>query len=234
MKPSTRKQMQRRRVSQIVGLALLVSFCAMAVPLPMSVPTKSSSGKDESEPFPCQNRPCGCRTAEQCWKKCCCFTNSQKIAWAKANNVKVPEFVLTAAGIEAASVSAPRSGTCLLETAESNSELKSATSCCSKSDDVAAAVKDREPATSSGCCAKCVPKKAATHSKSRKKIVTGFNAAECQGIAFLVTMLSTSIVSANVSIESAVAMRDEMITAHSERLPLMSLRPPLPPPKIAA
>jgi hypothetical protein len=107
MKTSTRKQMQRRRVSQIVGLALLVSFCAMAVPLPMSVPTKSSSEKDESEPFPCQNRPCGCRTAEQCWKKCCCFTNSQKVAWAKANNVKVPDFVIKAAGIEAESASAP-------------------------------------------------------------------------------------------------------------------------------
>lgn len=234
MKPSTRKQMLRSRVSQIVGLALLVSICALAVPLPMSVPAKSSSGKDASEPFPCQNRPCGCRTAEQCWKKCCCFTNSQKVAWAKANNVKVPDFVLKAAGIEAASVSAHRSETCSLTTAkESDSDQKSATSCCSKSAD-AAVVKEREPATSSGCCSKCVPKKAVTHSSSRKKIVTGFNAAECQGIAFLVALLSTSIVSANVTIESAVAMRGEVIIAHSERLPSMSLRPPLPPPKIAA
>lgn len=205
----------------------------MAVPLPMSVPTKSSSEKDESEPFPCQNRPCGCRTAEQCWKKCCCFTNSQKVAWAKANNVKVPDFVLKAAGIEAASVSAPRSETCSLVTAESNSELKSATSCCSKSADAAAAVKDREQATSSGYCSKCVPKKTVAHSTPRKKIVTGFNAAECQGIAFLVALLSTSIVSANVTIESAVPKHGELITAHSERLPWMSPRPPLPPPKIA-
>lgn len=60
----------------------------------------AGSDKDQSTPFPCQDRPCGCRTAEQCWKKCCCFTNAQKLAWAKSRGVKPPEFVVSAARTE--------------------------------------------------------------------------------------------------------------------------------------
>jgi hypothetical protein len=43
------------------------------------------------------HRQCGCRTAQQCWRGCCCFTNRQKLAWAKQNGVKAPEFVAVAA-----------------------------------------------------------------------------------------------------------------------------------------
>ena len=35
--------------------------------------------------------------AAQCWRECCCYTNRQKLAWANANRVKVPQFVLSAA-----------------------------------------------------------------------------------------------------------------------------------------
>jgi len=81
----------------LLSLSVLLGICAMLFPLPIAPLPRNSTEKDSSEPFPCQNRPCGCRSAEQCWKKCCCFDNNQKIAWAKANNVKVPEFVLAAA-----------------------------------------------------------------------------------------------------------------------------------------
>ncbi|MFQ3651974.1 MAG: hypothetical protein SNJ75_16755 [Gemmataceae bacterium] len=41
--------------------------------------------------FPCQFRPCGCLTAEECWAgDCCCFTLQEKIAWADARGVAVP------------------------------------------------------------------------------------------------------------------------------------------------
>lgn len=50
--------------------------------------TSRSSGSDRvakvhSVPFPCQNRPCGCRSADSCLSKCCCFTAEQKVAWAQ-------------------------------------------------------------------------------------------------------------------------------------------------------
>jgi hypothetical protein len=51
-----------------------------------------------SERFPCERCGCDCRTAEHCWRHCGCFTNEEKIAWARANGVAVPEYV--AAGAE--------------------------------------------------------------------------------------------------------------------------------------
>ena len=83
---------------RLISLAVLVSVCAALFPLPVG--WQSKSAKDRSQPFPCQNRPCGCRTADQCWKKCCCFTNSQKLAWAKVHQVRLPEFVVVAAAKE--------------------------------------------------------------------------------------------------------------------------------------
>lgn len=86
-----------RLVRGLLSLSVLMGICAMLFPLPIAPLPQDSPEKDSSEPFPCQDRPCGCRSAEQCWKKCCCFDNNQKIAWAKANNVKVPGYVLAAA-----------------------------------------------------------------------------------------------------------------------------------------
>ncbi|APZ90747.1 hypothetical protein Fuma_00329 [Fuerstiella marisgermanici] len=83
---------------RLIGLALLASLCASFVPLPM--PNAPSLEKDQSQPFPCQNRPCGCASAEQCWKQCCCFTNAQKVVWARENGVTPPDYVVKAARAE--------------------------------------------------------------------------------------------------------------------------------------
>jgi hypothetical protein len=48
--------------------------------------------KDTSQPFPCQDHACGCRTAEQCWTSCCCFTPEERWAWADAHNVQPPAY----------------------------------------------------------------------------------------------------------------------------------------------
>jgi hypothetical protein len=63
----------------------------LGFPLPASTATKA---KDASRPFPCQNRPCGCLTADECWKgDCCCFTLEEKLAWADANGIEPPDHV---------------------------------------------------------------------------------------------------------------------------------------------
>lgn len=49
-----------------------------------------SVDKDSSQPFPCQNRPCGCKAATQCWTSCCCFSAAEKLAWAERNGVTPP------------------------------------------------------------------------------------------------------------------------------------------------
>lgn len=73
-----------RLAAASVALAYLLS--ALDVPLPAFV------HKDASVPFPCQNHPCGCRTAEQCWSHCCCFTPEERWAWAREHGVEPPSY----------------------------------------------------------------------------------------------------------------------------------------------
>lgn len=88
-----------RRLRQCVLIALLASLFAPMIPARRpSAPDQGGPaqlgphelGKDASTPFPCQHRACGCRSAAQCWKKCCCFSHSHKVAWAARNGVRVP------------------------------------------------------------------------------------------------------------------------------------------------
>lgn len=85
---------------RLTALSLLIVAAWMLFPLSIQAPP-SGPEKDDSAPFPCQNRPCGCKTAAQCWKKCCCFTNAQKLTWAKSHGVRPPEYVADAAAKEA-------------------------------------------------------------------------------------------------------------------------------------
>lgn len=97
-----RANLGQRLSRRLIALAVLLSVCASFFPLPMG--TVPSQGKDRSEPFPCQNRPCGCTSAEQCWKQCCCFTNAEKVVWAKKNCVTPPQFVVDAALAESSTL----------------------------------------------------------------------------------------------------------------------------------
>ena len=77
---------------QITSILLIAGFVAALLPIPL-ISSSHTNGKDLSLPFPCQNRPCGCRSAAQCKKKCCCFTDEQKLAWAIRNGVDPSEVV---------------------------------------------------------------------------------------------------------------------------------------------
>ena len=69
-----------RRLTAIASIAILI-FAAVGVPFPMVVK------KDRSVPFPCMDRACGCRSAAECKQHCCCFSNEEKIAWAKSRRL---------------------------------------------------------------------------------------------------------------------------------------------------
>ena len=89
IKPITRK---------CVPLALLLNWLVISLDVPLPV----WSGKVLSFPFPCQDRVCGCRTAEQCWRSCCCSSNEEKLRWARRQGISPPAFVVVAAKREAA------------------------------------------------------------------------------------------------------------------------------------
>jgi hypothetical protein len=85
MRRSIRQFVARSRRIVFVGVSLFAYLAAVfGFPLPIW------TAKDRSVPFPCQDRPCGCRSAAECWQSCCCFTREEHLAWARANNVESP------------------------------------------------------------------------------------------------------------------------------------------------
>ena len=76
----------RARSRRYVATLSLLHYLALLVGIPLPLP----AAKDSSRPFPCQHHRCGCQNAEQCWRQCCCFTNEQKLAWARKNGVTPP------------------------------------------------------------------------------------------------------------------------------------------------
>jgi hypothetical protein len=71
-----------------VACVALVGYLATAVGFPLP----RLPQKDHTQPFPCQDHPCGCQTAEQCWRHCCCFSPEERFAWAAAHHIEPPSY----------------------------------------------------------------------------------------------------------------------------------------------
>jgi hypothetical protein len=88
MAVASQKKLWRRLAAKLwAGLALL-SFAVTGIGIPLPV----TDIKDHGIPFPCQGHVCGCPSAEQCWRHCCCFTAAERWAWAKAHYVEPPDY----------------------------------------------------------------------------------------------------------------------------------------------
>jgi hypothetical protein len=74
-----------RRVCAVVALSAYV-VAAVGFPLP------AVASRPNGIPFPCQGHRCGCQSAEQCWRSCCCFSAEEHLSWARANHVEPPAF----------------------------------------------------------------------------------------------------------------------------------------------
>ncbi len=228
-----RKLINLRRLA---GWASLMVVCAVVLPIPFTPTARNTSEKDTSEPFPCMNRPCGCLSADQCWKKCCCFTNEQKVAWAKANDVKIPEFVIVAAkaesharGVVAAPVKpSPKTHGACCKT-ESNSPAVPKPSCPHCSSDN----KTKSATTASCCSAKKSQLKDVTPVR-RTKWVLAVYAARCQGNGEFWFSMAPAILLPPIV---APAIPNDTTSGEplmSERLPMTSLLPPVPPPRVCS
>ncbi len=117
MSSSRLRKIALRWAPRLVSLSVLMGiFCSMA---PFAVGQQAE--KDLSEPFPCQHRACGCLSAKQCWKRCCCFSNAQKVVWARANHVELPEYVVQSAERERAPAKCDSTGCCHVVAVAKNS-----------------------------------------------------------------------------------------------------------------
>lgn len=195
-----RRPLQRR----LCGLIMLIGVCASVVPLPLSSPQPTD--KDKSRPFPCQNRPCGCRTAEQCWKKCCCFSNAQKLAWAKANHVVAPEHVHVAAAQETKSPP-PHKSACAKKSKEE--------SCCQSATSKNTSA---TPTTQKRVETKCA------------EYVIGVLAEQCRGQSSFWNSLPWAVMPDELSLSfCCLIATDRPLWAPS--YPMITDKPPTPPPR---
>ncbi len=236
------RKLSPKFVHRLLSLVVVLGVCAMMLPLPVAPLPSNSPEKDQSQPFPCQNRPCGCRSAEQCWKKCCCFNNSQKIAWAKANKVTVPDYVFAAAETEKQTsvevCSLPR------EESRGGSTAKSKRSCsrCELKlggDRSMACDREHTDATVGSKTAKCCQRKSDAVKdpqprNSSSKWVLAVYSAECQGQGPQVYCSIVLVIPSWQELAPAMPSMIETFSIESERMLSASLRPPVPPPKIGA
>lgn len=86
-RPFTITPTPRRR--RLLGWLSLMVYFAATFGLPL--PALPATG-----PFPCQSHGCGCRSAEQCWRSCCCYSMEEKLAWARNKGVEPPDYVVEA------------------------------------------------------------------------------------------------------------------------------------------
>lgn len=220
MKSSRLKTVQPNWRCRLISLFVQIGLCASLFPLPIG--WYNASEKDLSAPFPCQNRPCGCKSAEQCWKRCCCFNNKQKLAWARANQVAAPSYV----ALEAEK-----------EEIESD-HLSSA--CCSR------CVKSKQTAARKPCCqaagashgksSLCAHEAeqdltATKEDRSSTRLVLGMYWHNCQGQNWFWNSLPWCILNDDQELIAAPSKNAKSIGPLARQHPQFSLQPPVPPPR---
>ena len=95
----------------------LYGLVASGLPLPVMSSTpgpaaaRKLAGKDRSQPFPCQDKACGCDSAERCFSSCCCHTPAETLRWAQARGI-APAVLAALERRVAAAVPAPAAGGC--------------------------------------------------------------------------------------------------------------------------
>jgi len=93
-----------------------------------SLPTFAATPIDGAA-FPCQGGRCGCNTAEQCWKSCCCHTPQERLAWAEKHGVKPPDYLVAAVQGKTSNRGCGHVRSCCAARAASSTEACSTSSC---------------------------------------------------------------------------------------------------------
>jgi hypothetical protein len=187
----------------------LVGFLAGTIGVPL--PQLARPTKDRSQPYPCMDHACGCASAEQCWRSCCCFTNREKLAWAAEHGVAAPAYVFTAATRE---------------------RPKLAGSCCAVKQTVAACSDHKSTCCDHDAHAKDRHGEGAAHaSGSVITFVLAIQARKCQGQAELWLALgaATPPPAKFAIIQESLATGDATVVIAS--LAGISERPATPPPR---
>lgn len=191
--------------------------------MPIPVATLDRLDKENAQPFVCQNSPCGCKTAEQCWTNCCCFTPAKRLAWAEKNGITPPSYAQRPTSDDTASDRKSIGSNVGEDAAEAKSNCgEPRKACCEKL--------TTKTLSSQTAKADRVESKALS-STAKRKVVLSMFVLKCQGKSSAFTLLPWTILA---SIEKVVMFEHEFGPAHQTTIEDPSpvfLKPDTPPPK---
>jgi len=169
--------------------------------------------KDTSVPFMCQDHACTCRNAGNCWNHCCCFSRSEKLAWAQKNKVQPPEYFLAE----------------LKKTIDTSTEFCGESSL--KPDVYAALCTLRGSGSSKKVAASCSPPSRVPQEAPASRPVSLTNSMQCHALASI-TLIYSPVLELDLGPGHLVALNIEA-TPHDSLLRPTSFRaaPDPPPPR---
>lgn len=214
-----RKTLLHRWPAKLVLLGYVWMCCGGTLPATLLMSTEmvnSVAAKDRSVPFPCMDKPCGCRNAEQCFKSCCCSSKAERIVWAKEHQV-ADEYLAIA--IESKEQPVATKSCCA---------SKAATSCCKPAEKTAS------------CCEKASPQKHCCEqqpnpTRSKQRPTPGFSvlaAMKCKGLQIGALGVPLSL---PVSLELPLLFEAPLLGVVTQDTPRFSspvYTPDAPPPRI--
>lgn len=215
---------------RLLACLLLGVYAVTAAGIPL--PTAGGLSTN-GELFPCSSCGCGCATAEQCWRSCCCHTLAERMAWAHEHNVRPPEYAIIAA--QTAGIDLAWLGIKTSTIAQANIRI-----CCQKTGD-ASAVKNLPP---------CCQKRLATTSAVAKSCCSSHNhdehdatqqadhfvawrALACHGQSLNWLAATPTLVVDRPSLSHHLPLVAWLGPAASETATCVAQRPDLPPPERA-
>lgn len=229
-----------------IASMLLLSFCCAVLPIPYD--KVEHHEHDSSEAFPCQSCGCGCKTAEQCWTNCCCYTPTERLAWAKKNKVSPPKYaVLSEAGApDATPIHLTGEDSCESDQSSQCGGGRNASrekKCCSSSQKretneiAAASVCCKISGTCTSCSTKAhlSPKSISmkfTSSGKKYRFMLSMLALKCQGKCSAFTQLPWLIPSVRCESPFVDIAIEQMILPVARILVSIHQQPDKPPPKL--
>ena len=229
MRWTRRNQWWRPLARRLTAGLALTSYLVAVIGFPLP----AAAAKDHSRRYPCENHACGCQTAEECWRHCCCFSPEERFAWAREHHVQPPPYA-----------EPPRAGSWrtvrLRDRAEGQAGPKACASCCGGK---GPAKDPPAPARKSCCTGKkddhscCQADSSAKESRrSHKRALPGrpgLNPLHCQGLGSLWAGGGTVPPPPSVFVWRPCLEPAGWLSLPNAVPPVLSPTPPEPPPRSA-
>jgi hypothetical protein len=228
MPPLPRHKLRALPVRRLICSALALAYIVTAagVPLPLTArPAKTG------EAYPCAGGACGCRSAQQCWRSCCCHTLAERLDWARQHGVRPPDDAIAAAvrsGLDVAWLQNPLKSKNLCAKTCCASKANSTARCCQT------VASKKQPKTSKGGgCAHCATTPAAPSDNNGDNQFVVWRAMKCHGNSLNWLAAGPVLIDIRPSIAHQLPLTSWLGATASDSAFGSSLDPAVPPPEQA-